>query len=279
MHRKDITQKELIALLDYNPESGEFTWKSRPIEDFATLNAASVWNSRFTGKKAGCYKKEAQGRLSVFGKTYWLSNLAWLYVYGVMPSSKLTHVNGDFKDNRISNLRELKSNRNAELTHEYLLSVFRYDPDSGLFMRKNSHYGSNGNMVSAGIFNKTSGYIVLTVFGRQYKAHRLAWFYVHGEWPQGEIDHINGDRSDNRIMNLRVATSLENKQNRGFDTRNTTGFMGVYRSGKKWRASIGYAKKRHDLGAFDTPEMAHDAYLTAKANMHKFNPIPRKSRI
>lgn len=100
---------------------------------------------------------------------------------------------------------------------------------------------------------------------------------AYGAWPDGEIDHINGDRKDNRLENLRLATSSENKQNIGLKSNNRSGFTGVswFAAAKKWRADITIAGKMRHLGRFDTPEAAAEAYAKAKAELHTFNPVAR----
>ena len=102
------------------------------------------------------------------------------------------------------------------------------------------------------------------------KAHRLAWFFVYGEWPQKQIDHINGNKSDNRISNLRLATASQNLSNKGITKSNTSGYKGVSfnRTKKKWMASIKVNKKSINLGYFLTPEEASEAYKAAAIKHH-----------
>jgi hypothetical protein len=170
------------------------------------------------------------------------------------------------------------SRSNEALTAEDVRKFVHYDELTGIFtwIGDGPYRFVRGGI--AGCLHKSSGYIVLTLNSKQYKAHRVAWLYVHGEWPDDEIDHRNGDRSDNRISNLRLANSQENNQNRGFDRRNTTGYTGVFRSSdnKKFTSSISCENKRRHLGTFDTPEAAHEEYLRAKAEFHEFQPIPRE---
>lgn len=118
------------------------------------------------------------------------------------------------------------------------------------------------------------GYIRIRLDRKCLGAHRLAWFCHHGENPNGEIDHINGDRSDNRICNLRVASRSENMQNARTPRTNSSGYHGVSwcTSGKKWTAQIWKDGKRYRLGSFVSPEVAHQAYLAAKAALHNRSP-------
>jgi len=119
------------------------------------------------------------------------------------------------------------------------------------------------------------GYLVTTLFKRPVKIHRLAWMLWYGCWPSGQIDHINGDKSDNRIENLRVVNNRQNKQNIATPKSNTSGFMGVsfHKKSGKWAANIKINGKSKYLGLFDTPELASSAYKSAKKSIHPFNEV------
>ena len=102
-------------------------------------------------------------------------------------------------------------------------------------------------------------------------AHRLAWALHTGDWPKGDIDHINGDESDNRLANLRDVSKSINQQNkRRPRTDNKVGLLGVswHARGRKWRAQITVQGTRMYLGLFTTPDAAHAAYLEAKRMLH-----------
>jgi hypothetical protein len=115
-----------------------------------------------------------------------------------------------------------------------------------------------------------SGYWHVGVDGDEYKAHRLAWLFVHGEWPAGRLDHENGDTADNRIANLRPVTHSQNIANSRLRRDSTSGFKGVsfYTSAGKWGANINKDGRRHYLGLFNTPEEAHAAYCEAACELH-----------
>lgn len=120
---------------------------------------------------------------------------------------------------------------------------------------------------------KSNGYIKLRYGKARALAHRLVWRIVYGEWPAGQIDHINGDRADNRIENLRLATQAENQQNRRIPgRRNKSGFLGVSwdRVVGMWHAQIAKDGICYPIGWFETPEEAHAAYLKAKMKLHPF---------
>lgn len=107
-------------------------------------------------------------------------------------------------------------------------------------------------------------------------AHRLVWFFATGEMPPHEIDHINGDPADNRIANLRLATSAQNKQNiRNARRHNSTGYLGVSwnKDREMYRADIALNGKRKFLGHYPSPQEAHSAYLLAKAALHPFQTL------
>ena len=144
------------------------------------------------------------------------------------------------------------------LNQETLKQHLSYDPLTGLFTRliAKSTSVKIGNI--AGSKDK-QGYITLMVCGKLYKAHRLAWLYIHGKWPTNEIDHINGNKADNRLSNLRDVERWINMHNQGLRKNNTSGFKGVCRKGKKWSAVIKINKKIHWLGVYETPELANIA--------------------
>lgn len=104
----------------------------------------------------------------------------------------------------------------------------------------------------------------------RYKAHRLAFQYVYGREPNGYIDHINGDPSDNRISNLRECDALENAHNAKRRSDNTSGYKGVswHKQLRKWTARIMVDKKHINIGVFDTAEKAYAAYCKKALELH-----------
>ena len=149
-----------------------------------------------------------------------------------------------------------------------LKSRLQYLEDTGEFrwISAPNHY-TVGN--AAGSLDG-QGYRRISIDGRLYKAHRLAWAFVYGEMPISEIDHINGNRDDNRISNLRLANRFINTQNVSTRKDSTSGYMGVsfYRPTGKWKAQIKCAGKTTHLGYHLTPELAHAAYMDAKQKLH-----------
>jgi hypothetical protein len=153
------------------------------------------------------------------------------------------------------------------MTAEHFRSVLSYCPETGIltWRERVSKAVKQGDIAG----NFSAKYVTIGYRGKIYKAHRLAWLLTHGEWPDGLIDHINGDKHDNRLHNLRVVDAAGNSQNvRKPNRRNKSGFIGVIFFQKKWRASITVDRKTRWLGDFATPEEAHEAYLTAKRKHH-----------
>lgn len=149
------------------------------------------------------------------------------------------------------------------VTQARLFEVVAYDCATGDFIRK-----SNG--LPVGSINKL-GYCVIRIDNRLYAAHRLAWLYAHGKWPDGVIDHINGERSDNRIENLRDITKAENHQNiKRAQSNNKSGYLGVSYNVKRkhFIAQIVVGGKLKYIGSFNSPELAHQAYLIKKRQLH-----------
>jgi hypothetical protein len=155
-----------------------------------------------------------------------------------------------------------------QITQTRLKILLNYDPDTGAFTwrlsRRKCTVGSKAGCLMR------HGYITIRLDDRLYTAHRLAWLHVHGVWPSEQLDHINKNRSDNRICNLREATNAENAQNQK-RRDNKSGFSGVRKENKKWLAEIKVNYKVTRLGLFETPEEAHAVYLKAKHELHPFS--------
>jgi hypothetical protein len=151
------------------------------------------------------------------------------------------------------------------LTYERLREILHYDPKTGIFRwRQRVSYAIQVGDV-AGSVNKTSGYRLIHIDGRNYKAHRLAWLYVTGTWCRPMVDHRDRNRANNRWSNLRRATASTNAANRGRPRTNASGFKGVHRRRDtgQWRAQIWKDGRARYLGQFATPQAAHDAYVRA----------------
>lgn len=147
--------------------------------------------------------------------------------------------------------------------------ILSYDADTGLFVLLKSGRGRGkvGSIVGS---RNAAGYLAFNVCGVKLYAHRVAWLLAHGAWPLNMIDHLNGDKADNRIANLRDVPRALNVQNVVKPRRgNKAGLLGVAPTRSKWRAEIRRGEESKHLGVFDTPEEAHLAYCTAKKQLHQ----------
>jgi hypothetical protein len=174
------------------------------------------------------------------------------------------------------------------LTREYVAARLSYAPETGEFLWKprtpamfksgkksaahecaiwNARHASR----HAGRVSPTTGYVEISIDGRRYGAHRLAFVLMTGEWPLGYVDHANRVRTDNRWSNLRSATSKENPQNASAHRDSVSRHVGVSwsRERQKWQASIACNGRSFFLGRFDTEEEAAAAYNEAKPHHHE----------
>ena len=155
-----------------------------------------------------------------------------------------------------------------KITHAEAHQNFAYDKTTGCFtwLIKTAAQVNIGDQ--AGTLHY-AGYVFIQLTGQRFLAHRLAWFYVHGVWPVGQIDHINGIRHDNRIENLRDVCPATNAQNRKSAQKNSkTGIIGVSKRGNGFVANIGVRRKLIYLGFFPTVDAASLAYQAAKVVYH-----------
>ena len=156
------------------------------------------------------------------------------------------------------------------ITQEYLKSILEYNPDTGIFTWNKSPNWSICVGDVAGCLNQ--GYISIKIDKKRYLAHRLAWLYMTGSWPEFEIDHIEGINipNFNKFSNLRDVNHNNNMLNKEKYKSNTSGYRGVSwdNKSKKWRSRIGLNKKTNLLGYFNTPEEASKAYEDAKIKYH-----------
>ena len=138
------------------------------------------------------------------------------------------------------------------LTQERLKELLSYDCETGLFTRRYSMNRHKEGSIAGAPHNK--GYVQIMVDLKNYLAHRLAWLYVYGKFPDGQIDHINRIKTDNRIANLRDVDGSINQLNNGLRKHNSSGATGVMKDTRsnKWEAQIIFENKRYYLGRYDT---------------------------
>lgn len=150
-----------------------------------------------------------------------------------------------------------------EIAHRSLM----YDPLSGVISWRLTCSSSAPAGSPAGSKDR-NGYIRVSLGGRKYLAHRLAWMLAHGDWPHGQIDHINGLRTDNRIANLRDVSASENQQNRHrAQGANRFPWVSWKRAERRWRAAFNVAGRTITVGHFDTEKAAFDAAVARRVSM------------
>mgnify|MGYP003544058816 CR=1 FL=1 len=148
------------------------------------------------------------------------------------------------------------------LTPSQIRDVLDYDVETGVLTWRISSGTRKAGQKAGGIALE---YLSVGIKGKRYQAHRLAWAHYFGEWPSGEVDHINRDKLDNRIVNLRVASRAQNGANCSLSKSNTSGAKGVtwVRREGKWQAQIMVGRKHRHLGYFDSVATAAAAYNDA----------------
>lgn len=142
-----------------------------------------------------------------------------------------------------------------EISKDYLRSILHYNPETGSFIWL-VKIGSNDLIGSFAGSVTNRGYISIGIKDKRYMAHRLAWLYMTGFWPKDQIDHINGNKNDNRWLNLREADNSQNQHNRKANANNSLGVKGVSRHGSRYRAYASVNGKRHHIGTYATIDEA-----------------------
>lgn len=146
------------------------------------------------------------------------------------------------------------------ITQEYLKSVLHYNEITGVFTWKVSNSKKLKVGSIAGWYN-TRGYVQITIKNKKYTAHRLAWLYMYGTDPKAQIDHVNGNKEDNRIDNLREVNNRENNQNKTVHRNGRLVGYSLHKNTKKYQARVNVNKKVIHIGLYNTPQEAHEAYV------------------
>lgn len=152
------------------------------------------------------------------------------------------------------------------LTHENLLQILHYDPETGFFTWKYRHdmakeWNTRYAGTQAGYLDPSRGYYRIKINRKFYKSHRLAWLYMTGEWPKDQIDHINRNKPDNRFENLREASQSQNNQNQALRSLvSKSGFKGAHWHKGTWNSAIQIDGRKVHLGCFRSHHAAHEAY-------------------
>lgn len=159
---------------------------------------------------------------------------------------------------------------NSTLTVERVHELLDYNPTTGILTWRGGGFrGHRQPGVAVGSMS-SNGYLCFQIDRKKYTVHRFVWFWWYGEWPSVDIDHIDGNRTNNRIANLRTATRTVNCQNRRATSRNSTGLLGASLDRRgKYVAQIASDGRTYNLGRYETAEEAHAAYLAAKRRLHE----------
>lgn len=151
--------------------------------------------------------------------------------------------------------------KTTELSYAVASEMIEYDYENNslIWKIKRANYKKKGDV--AGSFCKKTGYVKVALNNKTYLAHRLIWFLHYKNWPKNQIDHINGNRTDNKIENLREVTARQNSQNQVKHRKGKLVGANYFKSRNKWASEIVIKRKRKFLGYFSTEEDAHNAYM------------------
>lgn len=257
-----ITLERAKQMLHYDRQTGHVYWISKPGQ------VVSV------GNRVGWQKTNGAISAMLDGHTYALHNLVWLLETGAFPEKTLLHLDGDKSNNRFENLATrpaIAGESDIEKKFHLVQRFLSYDIESGFFTWKTNFMGNKSGDQAGYI--ASHGYRVIGIFGAKIYAHRLAFMFATGSFPRLNVDHIDGNRLNNRWSNLRDVDQSTNAQNkRAIQPSNkSSGLLGVYfhKQSSKYCATIKILGKKQHLGLFDTAELAHQAYLASKRSLHK----------
>lgn len=256
----EIPIADLKKVLNYDSNTGKFTWITR------------VGKAK-PGEVAGTKIKDGHLQLMVWGRTYKCSRLAWAFYYGEWPTHNTYHLDGNNGNDSIANLAIQERIVDAgNISLKRLKDLLSYDPETGIFrwVKRTSNRVNIGDI--AGEIDD-HGHRGIRIDSYRYRAHRLAWLWVYGRLPADDlqIDHINGERDDNRIVNLREVTGSINQQNRrGASKNSTTGVLGVHPTKNGYRVRLKVNGKELVCGYFrkDQFEEAKAFALEMKRKHH-----------
>jgi predicted ribonuclease toxin of YeeF-YezG toxin-antitoxin module len=162
----------------------------------------------------------------------------------------------------------------SDLTQEELKRLLHYDPETGVFTWRVIKGWVRAGAIAGGI--NSLGYQQIKINRRNHRGHRLAFLYMTGSWPVADVDHIDGNKSNNRWDNLRPATRSQNNANSKIRSSNSAGYKGVTycKRDNRWRAAIRKDGRHYHLGHFDTAAEAYAAYLIKARQI--FGPYMRR---
>jgi hypothetical protein len=300
--KRTLTQERLLTFLSYDKETGLFTWRKSKGRAAAGDIAGNLNNYGYieVGLDNVSYTLHRLAWLAVYG--VWPNGVVD-HINGVRSDNRIANLRtvttaenqrntwrrrGECAPPDVSWQKPPRIRRQPvarklsdyekfvraqpvpeKLTSERLRLLLKYDAETGHFTwlvprGKRRPGGQAGNM------NPASRYVQIEVDRRRYYAHRLAWFYVNGEWPDHAIDHINGDALDNRIANLRCATPSQNQHNKRRPANNTSGVKGIYwhKRRQRWCARATVGGKTVHFGYFKDIDEACRVYEAKVCELH-----------
>ena len=158
------------------------------------------------------------------------------------------------------------------ITAEHIRQAIDYNQLTGVLTRKTGPKAG----LPTGTLSK-DGYLIVRILGTNVYAHRIAWLHLHGRWPVQFIDHIDGNKTNNCISNLRECSTSQNAQNKKRHSNNTTGFIGVCKTKTGFLAQLTVKGKKRFVAYCSTAEEAFEKYTEAKKRLHLFQPEIRAS--
>jgi hypothetical protein len=255
---RTLTSERLRELVDYDTATGVFVRRQRPGRGACSGRVAGSLN-----------KRTGYIDIGVDGCSYLAHRLAWLYVHGEWPACYLSFRDGNKANVAIANLYERWALTGLEGLSDAAAAarvreLLAYDRATGVFLRRLD--GAQVGLPDA------TGYGHLTIDAEQYLAHRIAWLYVRGVWPTHGIDHRDGDKGNNKFLNLRDVDQRINTQNqRRAKADNESGLLGAHfrKDTGKFASRIKAPDRIHYLGCYESAQEAHETYVKAKRLLHK----------
>ena len=248
--RPTLTQARVRELFDYDSEEGCLVWIKRPSKIKSELGSYSP---------AGRLR-----RVTIDRVLYEYNKVVWLWHYGEYPESEVIHFDYNVLNNAVENLLLKCDLKSIPLTQERVRFLFDYNPETGVVTRKiTTKYNARAGSVVGSLAN--TGYMIASVDGTVYLLHRIIWLWYYGYMPENNIDHINRNRQDCSINNLREVTQQCNSRNSCLRLDNITGIKGVGLDKKRNKFTVGITtavlglKRYYTLGRFSdfTEAVAH----------------------
>ena len=285
----ELSIEYINECVSYNEETGELSWIDRPLHHFTNEKMQKMFNKKYSGNIISGISGNGFIAFKANDIKNYAHRIIWKLKTGEYPSLPIEHIDGNKLNNRWDNLREVAiSNKPttktelSDLSLEYLKECIDYNPETGIAVWKERplhHFKNTSNMISTNSQTagkeintlNSHGYYRFTIDYSTYLLHRVIWKLMTGNDSDKFIDHIDGDKTNNKWDNLREATPRQNVQNIGKKSHNTTGFKGVQKGPKDgtWIAVIrNNDGKGINLGTFPTPEDAHKAYCEAAVAYH-----------